>query len=50
MARTSRVNGANAGTGYFQGTDTPTFYALNPAGMMTGWYIDGNNTYHGWAR
>jgi hypothetical protein len=39
-----------AGTGYFQGTHSPTFYALTPAGETTGWYIDGNNCVHGWVR
>ena len=39
-----------AGTGDVQGTWTPTFYGLNPAGAITGWYVDDSNALHGYLR
>ena len=39
-----------AGTGVFQGTFTATVGGLNPAGAITGWYVDASNVNHGYAR
>jgi hypothetical protein len=39
-----------AGTGPFQGTFTAGVDGLNPAGTVTGYYLDGSNVYHGYVR
>ena len=33
-----------------QGTWTPTFYGLNPAGAIAGWYLDSGMAFHGYLR
>lgn len=39
-----------AGTGPTQGTWTTTFYSLNPAGAISGWYVDSGYVLHGFLR
>lgn len=39
-----------AGTGPVQGTWSPSFYGLNPAGAITGWYVDSGMALHGYLR
>lgn len=39
-----------AGQGDGQGTFMPTFYGLNPAGAIVGWYVDSLNVMHGYLR
>jgi hypothetical protein len=39
-----------AGTGAFQGTQPAVTSGINPAGAITGWYIDASNVYHGFLR
>jgi hypothetical protein len=39
-----------AGTGAVQGTWSSTFYGLNPAGAIIGWYVDSGNALHGYLR
>jgi hypothetical protein len=43
-----------AGTGIFQGTNAcwfiPCFGGINPAGTVTGFYVDSNDVYHGFLR
>jgi predicted membrane protein len=39
-----------AGTGAVQGTWSSTFYGLNPAGAISGWYLDSGNAVHGFLR
>ena len=39
-----------AGTGPTQGTWTTTFYGLNPAGAISGWYVDSGYVLHGFLR
>jgi len=43
-----------SGTGPCQGTDgacyVPAFGGINPAGMITGFYVDSNNVFHGFLR
>jgi hypothetical protein len=34
----------NAGTANGQG---PAAFAINPSGLVTGWYLDTNYTFHG---
>jgi len=40
----------DAGTGAGQGTFPWCNYCLNPAGAVTGWYVDSNNGTHGFLR
>jgi uncharacterized membrane protein len=40
----------DAGTGFLQGTLTTTATGLNPAGAVTGYYLDASNVYHGFVR
>lgn len=47
---TTEFYAPGAGKGDGQGTFMPTFYGLNPAGAITGWYVDGNNVMHGYLR
>jgi hypothetical protein len=43
-----------AGTGMYQGTNAawfiPAWGGINPAGTVTGFYVDANNVYHGFLR
>lgn len=39
-----------AGTGAVQGTWTATFTELNPAGAISGWYVDSSMALHGYLR
>lgn len=39
-----------AGTGPAQGTWSTTFYSLNPAGTISGWYVDSGYMLHGFLR
>jgi hypothetical protein len=41
---------AGAGTGAVQGTWSTTFYGLNPAGAISGWYVDSSMALHGFLR
>jgi len=41
---------AGAGTGPGQGTFASPFEAINPAGAITGWYLDASNVFHGYVR
>jgi len=50
----TEVDAPGAGTGAYQGTNAcwyiPCFGTINPAGAVTGWYMDSNNVYHGFLR
>ncbi|MGA7048496.1 MAG: hypothetical protein WBY98_19685, partial [Candidatus Sulfotelmatobacter sp.] len=39
-----------AGTGFYQGTQVAIIDGLNPAGAITGGYVDASNVYHGYIR
>jgi hypothetical protein len=39
-----------AGTGFYQGTQVAIIDGLNPAGAITGLYVDASNIYHGFLR
>jgi len=41
---------AGAGSEAVEGTWTPTTYTLNPAGAITGWYVDSGMALHGYLR
>ena len=47
---TTEFYAPGAGKGDGQGTFMPTFYGINPAGAITGWYVDSNNVMHGYLR
>lgn len=44
------LDAPGAGTGDVQGTWSATFCTLNPAGAITGWYVDAGNALHGYLR
>jgi len=48
------VDVPGAGTGTYQGTDAswyiPWYGGMNPAGTITGYYVDASNVYHGYLR
>lgn len=50
----TEVDAPGAGTGTYQGTDAswfiPWYGGINPAGTITGYYVDPSNVYHGYLR